>query len=134
MADVAVRFPLLEPPLVEFTGTWAPSFKVRGLEKRYLFKRAFRGFLPSETLAKRKHGFGVPTSDWLKTHPGFAALARETLLAPRARQRGYFRSGAMEDLFRRHGEDTTAYYGDILWTVLMLELWHGRHCQGGTAE
>jgi hypothetical protein len=33
---------LLGQPLVEVTGTLPVDFKVRGLEKRYLFKRAFR--------------------------------------------------------------------------------------------
>jgi asparagine synthase (glutamine-hydrolysing) len=130
LAGVNVRFPLLEQPLVEFTGTWPSHFKVRGLEKRHLFKQAFRPLLPPETLAKRKHGFGVPTSAWLKTHPGFQSLAREALLSPRANQRGYFRSGAIEELFGRHAADSTPYYGGILWRILMLELWHQRHLDG----
>lgn len=133
LAGVGVRFPLLDPRLVEFTGTLPASFKVRELEKRYLFKRAFRTLLPPQTLAKQKHGFGVPTSLWLKGHPGFQALARETLLSSRARQRGYFRSGAVEGLFERHAHDTTPFYGDILWTVLMLELWHQQHLDGRKA-
>jgi asparagine synthase (glutamine-hydrolysing) len=127
LAGVAVRFPLLDLSLVEFTGTLPANMKVRGLEKRYLFKRAFRTLLPPQTLAKRKHGFGVPTSVWLKSHPGFQALARETLLSSRARQRGYFRPGAIDELFRLHAADTTPFYGDILWTLLMLELWHRQH-------
>ncbi len=129
-AGVEVRFPMLDLPLVELTATWPASFKVRGLQKRVLFKRAFRSLLPAETLAKRKHGFGVPTSLWLKAHPGFAALARETLLSSRARQRGHFRPGAIEDLLARHAADSTAFYGDLLWTVLMLELWQQRHLDG----
>lgn len=131
LASVGVRFPLLDPRLVEFTATLPASVKVRGLEKRYLFKRAFRRLLPREILAKTKHGFGVPTSEWLRSHPGFRALARETLLSPRARQRGYFRPGAVEELFERHAADTTAFFGDILWTLLMLELWHRRHADTG---
>jgi asparagine synthase (glutamine-hydrolysing) len=127
LAGVDVRFPFLDLSLVELTGTWPSRFKLRGLEKRHLFKRAFRELLPPEILAKRKHGFGVPTSDWIKTDPRFTALARETLLGSRCRQRGYFRSGALEQLFLLHLGESTPYYGDILWTVLMLELWHQRH-------
>ena len=127
IAGVEVRFPFLALPLVEFTSTLPSRFKLRGLEKRYLFKRAFRELLASETLAKRKHGFGVPTAEWLRTHAGFRELARDTLLSPRAAQRGYFRRGALEGLFAEHASDVTAFYGDIIWTVLMLELWHRRH-------
>lgn len=127
LAGVGVRFPLLAVPLVEFMGTLPADFKVRGLEKRYLFKRAFRSLLPPETLAKKKQGFGIPTGEWIKFHPGFREFARDTLLAPRAAQRGYFRAGALEELFALHLADETPYYGDILWACLMLELWHRRH-------
>jgi asparagine synthase (glutamine-hydrolysing) len=131
LAGVDVRFPLLDLPLVEFTGTIPSDFKVRGTEKRHLFKRAFASLLPPATLAKRKHGFGVPTSVWLRSHPQFRRLARDVLLSPRATQRGYFRPGALERLFELHDVDATSYYGDLLWTVLMLELWHGRHVDAG---
>ena len=127
LADIGVRFPLLDVRLVDLMNSLPTSYKVRGLDKRYLFKHAFRELLPPETLAKRKHGFGVPTSLWLKTSPGFRDMARDILLSSRARQRGYFLPGAIESLLRQHAEETTSYYGEILWTVLMLELWHRRH-------
>ena len=126
-AGVTVRFPLLDHRLVELTGTLPAWHKVRGTEKRYLFKRAFAPLLPREILAKTKHGFGLPVADWLRTHPGFRALLHDTLGAAAARQRGYFAPGAVDDLIRRHDAGTTPFYGDILWTILMLELWHLRH-------
>jgi asparagine synthase (glutamine-hydrolysing) len=130
LAGVGVRFPMLEIPLVEFTGTLPSDLKVRGMEKRYIFKQAFRTLLPPETLAKQKHGFGVPTSVWIKDHPGFLALVRETLLSPRARQRGYFQADAIQQLLQWHAADSTSFFGNILWTMLMLELWHRCHLDG----
>jgi asparagine synthase (glutamine-hydrolysing) len=127
LAGVDVRFPLLDLALVEFTAVLPARHKLRGLEKRYLFKRAFARLLPPATLAKRKHGFGVPTSTWLRSHREFRDLARDTLSSARARQRGYFEPGALDALLQLHAADTTPYYGDILWTVLMLEMWHRRH-------
>ena len=130
LAGIDVRFPLLDVPLVALASALPADLKVRGLEKRYLFRRAFAGLLAPETLAKEKHGFGVPTSLWLRSDPGFRALAGDTLLSARARQRGYFRPGAVEDLMARHAADDTPFYGDLLWNVLMLELWHRRHLDG----
>lgn len=127
VAGVDVRFPLLDLALVEFTGTWPAHHKVRWLEKRHLFKRVFRELLPAETLAKPKQGFGVPTSVWLKSHPGFRELVGDVLGSARARQRGYFQPGGLDDLRARHAADQTPYYGDVLWRVLMLELWHRQH-------
>jgi asparagine synthase (glutamine-hydrolysing) len=127
LGGVGVRFPFLAVPLVEFTGTLPPALKVRGLQKRYLFKRAFRGLLPPQTLAKRKHGFGVPTAEWLRSHSGISEMARDVLLSTRAAERGYFQRGTVERLFGLLAADRTPFYGDILWTLLMLELWHRRH-------
>jgi asparagine synthase (glutamine-hydrolysing) len=127
IAGIAVRFPFLALPLVEFTGSLPGKFKVRGTEKRYLFKQAFRSLLPAEILAKRKHGFGVPTAEWLRSHRGIREVARDTLLDRRTAQRGYFRPGALERLFAEHAAETTPFYGDIIWSLLMLELWHRRH-------
>jgi len=124
---VGVRFPLLDHPLVELMATLPASYKVRGSEKRVVFKQAFRDLLPRETLAKIKHGFGLPTSEWLKRHHGFRELGRDVLLSSRSLQRGYFAPGAVEELFRLHEADRTPFYGDVLWTLLMLELWHERH-------
>jgi asparagine synthase (glutamine-hydrolysing) len=127
LAGLAVRFPMLDPRLVEFTGTLPAWHKVRGIEKRHLFKRAFSTLLPAATLAKVKHGFGLPISDWLRSHRPFRELARDTLLSSRSLGRGYFVRGAVEGLFRLHEGDRTPFYGDTLWTLLMLELWHQRH-------
>ncbi|MGH7390716.1 MAG: asparagine synthetase B family protein [Candidatus Rokuibacteriota bacterium] len=133
LAGVDVRFPMLDVPLVEYMGTVPARYKVRGFEKRHLFKRAFRSLLPAEILAKVKHGFGVPTSLWLRQDPGFRDLARDALLGAQTRVRPYFAAGALERLFALHATDVTSFYGDLLWRVLMLELWSRRHAVGGRA-
>ena len=130
LAGIGVRFPMLDLPLVEFTGTLPVDFKVRGLEKRYLFKRAFRSLLPAETLAKRKHGFGVPDQRVAQAPRGIPRPGVGTLCCrPGAAQRGYFRPGALEHLFSLHAADDTPFYGDILWSLLMLELWQREHAE-----
>jgi asparagine synthase (glutamine-hydrolysing) len=130
---VQVRFPFLDLALIERAATWPADFKVRRGEKRVLFKRAFGELLPAATLVKQKHGFGVPTSQWLRTHAGFVDLLHDSLLQAGGYVRTYFRAGALDEMVRRHAADSTAFYGDILWSLLMLELWHRRHCRPGGA-
>ena len=62
-------------------------------------------------------------ASWLKSDARIRALARDTLLSTRAHQRGYFRREFIEDLFKRHDSTEAPYYGDALWTFLMVELW-----------
>jgi hypothetical protein len=33
----------------------------------------------------------------------------------------------LERLFAQHERESAPFYGDIIWSVLMLELWHRRH-------
>ena len=123
LAGIRPRFPFLDRAVAEFSGTVPADLKVKGFQKRYLFKRAFRELLPVEVIKKKKHGFGIPVAHWMKSHPRMQELTRDVLLSARTCQRGYVRRAFVEDLFRRHESEQTAYYGDILWTFLALELW-----------
>lgn len=124
LAGVQARFPFLDRSVAEFSGRIPARWKVKGLEKRYLFKRAFRNLLPAEVIRKKKHGFGIPVSVWMKQDPRMREFSRDTLFSSKASGRGYFRPGAVEDLYRKFERDETTYYGDTLWTFLAIELWH----------
>ncbi|MCC6536719.1 MAG: hypothetical protein IT162_04165 [Bryobacterales bacterium] len=124
LAGVQPRFPYLSRELASLTASMPARYKLRRLEKRYLFKRAFANLLPAEILRKKKHGFGVPVADWLKTDPRLRELTRDTLASRAFRERGYFRPEFTQQLFEAHASDATSYTGDVLWTVLALELWH----------
>jgi asparagine synthase (glutamine-hydrolysing) len=132
-AGITVRFPLLDHPLAEFSGRIPANLKVRGLEKRYLFKKATRSLLPEAILRKKKHGFGLPIGFWLKTDPKLRAYSRDVLFDPRTYQRGYFQRPFVEQLIASMETDDTPYYGDLLWVLVMLELWHRRHIEGKAA-
>lgn len=129
LAGVDVRFPYLDHPLADFSGTLPVRMKVRGFEKRYLFKKAMAGVLPEAILRKKKHGFGLPIGLWLKQHSLWRRFAEDVLLDSRTYQRGYFQRSFVEDLFRMMDADTSTYYGDLLWLFMMLELWHRHHVE-----
>jgi asparagine synthase (glutamine-hydrolysing) len=126
MAGIQTRYPFLDRAVAEFSGGIPANLKVKGMDKRYLFKRAFRNLLPQEVLRKKKHGFGIPVAYWLKSDSRLRELTRDTLFSSRALGRGYFRRSFLEDLIRLHEADDSTYYGDTLWSFLVLELWH-RH-------
>jgi asparagine synthase (glutamine-hydrolysing) len=124
LAGVRPRFPFLDLSVAEFSGRIPPSLKVKGLEKRYLFKRAFRNLLPIEIIQKKKHGFGIPVALWMKSDPRLRELSHDVLLSNRTFERGYFRRAFFEELFRQYEADSSTFYGDVLWNFLILELWH----------
>jgi asparagine synthase (glutamine-hydrolysing) len=124
LAGIQTRFPLLDLAVAEFSGRVPAGLKVKGLNKRYLFKRALRNLLPSEVIRKKKHGFGIPVSIWLKSDRQLRELANDALRSTRFVERGYFRRGFVDELFRSYALDDSSYYGDCVWSVLVLELWH----------
>jgi asparagine synthase (glutamine-hydrolysing) len=125
--SMKVNYPYLDRDLAELTGKIPARLKLKGLKKRYIFKRAFEKLLPQEILGKKKHGFGLPVARWLRTHAGFRKEARSLLLDASVLERGYFRPNAMGDLLRRHDEETSDFYGSFIWNFMMLELWHRSH-------
>jgi len=125
MAGVRVRYPLLDRRLAELSGRIPSGLKLKRLEKRYIFKQAMKGILPDRILYKKKHGFGVPVGYWLIHDPGMKSLV-EVLDEPQTRQRGYFRPGFLESI-KELNHTHPAYYGEVLWLILLLELWHREH-------
>ncbi len=124
---LAVRYPYLDKEVASASAKIPAKLKLKGWQKRYIFKKAFASLLPPEILAKKKHGFGLPTGEWLRRDNGFRDLARSLLLDPRSLQRGYFKRQALEDLLRRHDAEASNYYGSHIWNFMMLEMWHRCH-------
>ena len=129
-AGVKVCYPLLDHRLVDFAATIPPSLKVKGTKLRYIFKKALSDFLPSEVINKKKHGFGLPIGIWIRTKKDISVFVKEILLNPNISIGHFFRKGFIEELFRLHDTTGAAFYGDIIWNLLILELWNSRQRYG----
>lgn len=129
LAGVRVRYPLLDYKLAELSARIPSSLKLRGFKKRYIFKKAMQDILPAAILTKKKHGFGVPLSSWFLHDSRLNALVRDVLLDSRTRQRGYFRREFVDRLLGTHQREQVSYYGEIVWYLLALELWHRQHLE-----
>ena len=121
MAGIEVRYPLLDDDLVEFSGEIPVALKVKGLKLRYFFKHALRDVLAPETIAKTKHGFGMPFGLWLRDHAQLAELVHGSLDA--FQRRGILKPSYLQDLRRQHHSDHATYFGIMIWVIAMLECW-----------
>jgi asparagine synthase (glutamine-hydrolysing) len=128
LAGVNVRYPLLDDRLAELSGQIPAALKLKGFQKRYIFKQAMKDILPQKVLYKQKHGFGVPLAQWLLENPRMKQLMNDMMHDPLTRQRGYFRAGFFEKLMELHRRQPN-FYGEIVWYLVALELWHRQHLQ-----
>lgn len=122
-AGVRVRYPMLDPEIVAFAGSLRGAWLLRGYRLRAFYKDAMEGYLPAEIIAKKKHGFGLPFSAWLKREPALKERMRQAFADPTPAGLTIFRDGFLDDLVRMYEADATNYYGSIIWVLMMLLLW-----------
>jgi asparagine synthase (glutamine-hydrolysing) len=125
LAGVEVAYPMLDQALVDFSRRLPGDWKVRDGQLRWFYKRAMQGFLPDEIINKTKHGFGLPFGVWTRTHPGLQRLSQQSLES--LSTRGYFRPEFLREAMRLHREGHASYYGELVWILMVLELWLQAH-------
>lgn len=121
LAGVEVGFPMLDNRLLEFSMQLPVSYKLNGLKLRWFFKEALRGFLPDETLTKKKQGFGLPFGVWTAKNKALKALAENSVRG--LVDRKILRADFVDALFTRYLYEHPGYYGEMIWISMMLEQW-----------
>jgi asparagine synthase (glutamine-hydrolysing) len=119
--SLEARAPLLDHQLIEFVVNIPPELKMKGIETKYILKRAMENFVPHEILYREKQGFGVPISEWIN------AQLRERIhsdLQDRVTlERGYFEKSYIQTILNEHS-NRRRDHSYPLWLLWMLELWH----------
>ncbi len=121
--SLEARSPFLDHHLMEFAASLPAGYKVRGLVKKYILKKAIDKIIPRENIYRRKMGFGVPIGGWFRTE--MKDFLRENLLSEKSMGRGYFKPEIIRNIVDEHVEGR-ADWAYKLWALLMLELWHKR--------
>ena len=121
LAGVGVGFPMLDDQLLAFSQRLPTAYKLKGLQLRWFFKEALRGFLPDEIITKKKQGFGLPFGVWANTHAGLKALATDSLNS--LAKRGVVRPDFIQTLLTQRLPEHPGYYGEMIWILMMLEQW-----------
>lgn len=117
--SLEVRCPLLDHRLMELAARIPSRLKLNGREGKYIFKRAVSQLLPPEILARRKQGFVVPLTRWLRAD--LRELA-ESLLFDSAANDGWLEASAITKLWRQH-QSGLRDCSRPLWAVLMFRMW-----------
>lgn len=121
LAGIEVIYPMLTDELVLLSTRIPSKDKLRGSNLRWFYKQASQGFLPRSILEKKKHGFGLPFGIWMQNHQPLQDLALDSL--SRIKTRGFIRPQFIDELLRLHRDKHAAYYGELVWVLMMLDLW-----------
>ena len=121
--SVELRVPFLDHTLVEWAFRLAASLKHRNGEGKWILKQAMRGLVPDRILYRKKQGFPVPFSRWIRENPAMG----DELTAPDnpLTSTGRLRRAAVESLVRLH-RTSGVDLGYGLMTLLFLSRWMRR--------
>jgi asparagine synthase (glutamine-hydrolysing) len=125
--SLEARAPLLDYRLVEWTARLPANFKQRGLRRKRLLADSLGHALPADVFRRPKMGFAVPVGKWLRGE--LRELLTDTLLDRRSLDRGWADRAGLESAIQAHLSASTDH-SRVLWTLLMLELWHREFADG----
>ena len=125
VAGVEVTYPMLDERLLRFSLEIPSSLKLKRGNLRHFYKAALANWLPQETIDKKKQGFGLPFGVWMQTHKPLQELAYESLLA--LKKTHYFNNAFLDQAIELHRKGHAAYYGELIWILMVLQLWMAKH-------
>jgi len=114
------RSPFLGREMLEYAASLPTSLRLHRWTTKHLLKRVAERYVPAEALHRRKQGFVIPASEWLRTE--LAPLARATLQASRFYERGWIRPESVRTLLDQHASGRRDW-GQQIWTLMILEIW-----------
>ena len=118
--SIELRVPLLDHKLLEFAASLPGQYKVRGFTTKYIAKKVLSKRVPRAILDRRKVGFPVPYSSWLRNE--MKAWVSDILFDRQSLERGYFDKKGIESLLEQNSQD--GRYSKEIFSLVTLELWH----------
>lgn len=127
LTSLESRSPFLNKELWNFTSQLPENYLMKGWNKKYLLKEAFKEYFPKGFLEKSKKGFGVPVGDWLRGY------LKEELLSyvdvRFLRNQGVFNVDQVETLVHNHltGKVDNTFR---VWTFFCFQKWYKKNYNG----
>jgi len=118
--SLELRVPLCDHKLFEFSSSIPSHLKLKGLNMKYLFKKATSKLLPPKILNQKKQGFMVPLAGWLQNE--LRPQVEECLSQKNVKSRGYFDYKYVRRMLDLHYQGKMNF-SDQIWALLVLEKW-----------
>lgn len=117
------REPLLDYRLAEFTARLPSEFKIKGSERKRIFKSVAHRYIPKQMLDRPKKGFSVPYFAWLRSD--LRDLLEHHLSTTQVDRFGVLNSRFVGRFKKRFlAGDTKTNVG--VWNLLMFQMWMDR--------
>lgn len=117
--SLELRSPLLDFRVVEFGLSLPDKYKATSWTSKRILRDLLYDLVPRELVDRPKRGFGIPQDDWLRG--ALSRTVKEALLCDSAFVNTYFDRDKLKQMIYSHDQGQNK--GQLIWPVLMLELW-----------
>jgi asparagine synthase (glutamine-hydrolysing) len=126
--SVEARVPYLDYRVVEFVESLPPHLKLRGVQGKYLHKKALAPWVSREVAYSPKKGFAHPIDKWLRGL--MRGFIDDCLLSEHSSVNRYFDRDYIRRMVADH-ESGRRHYLRHLYLLISFELWHRRFISAG---
>jgi asparagine synthase (glutamine-hydrolysing) len=116
-----MRVPFLDIDLINFLETLPSSFKLRGITRKYIHKKAVEKWLPKSIIYRKKRGFQTPMDNWLQND--LAPIAKNYLCSNNSISCNFFNVKEISKMIDMH-QQKKANYQRSLFSLLSFEMWY----------
>jgi len=122
--SLEIRVPFLDYTFVEFAARIPNKLKLKGLQTKYILKKAMAGRLPQEIFRRPKIGFDIPLGAWLRGD--LKPFVLEVLSPQNLSRHGFFNQTYIEKKLKEHlrGQHN---HRQLLWPIIIFQFWYDRY-------
>ena len=118
--SLEARSPFLDTRVIEFAATIPASQLMRSWQTKTLLKKLAERYAPRSVIYRRKKGFVMPASEWLRGE--LAPYLKALLGSEVSMGRGWFKPDSVKSMIDEHLTGQMDW-GNVLWTLIVLEIW-----------
>jgi len=126
MHSLEVRVPFVDHKLVEFSTTIPNSMKIKMLEKKFIFKKIAKNYLPKSIFNHRKQGFSSPMTQWIRND--LRDYINDTLVCHSVRDAGIFNVDYVETIIKSHNERRETH-DKLIWALIVFQSWYNMYAK-----
>lgn len=121
MHSLEMRVPFVDHHLVEYFWSLPDDLKIKGFSKKYILKKAAEKLLPKDIIYRKKKGFSVPLTVWLRNE--LKPFMLDVFSSKNIKDLGYFDFNYIQVILDEH-ISAQRNHDEKLFALLSFAVWY----------